>query len=874
MEDRYASSGIPGLDHIVGGVMAGDNIVWQVDDINDARPLIGPFCEHAVRSGKKLVYFRFARHAPLVTEEMGAEICHLNPQEGFESFLFKVHDVIERSGIGAYYVFDCLSDLVADWYSDQMLANFFMLTCPYLYDLETVTYFFLMRNHHSNHATAPITDTTQLFLDIFRYKDELYIRPLKVIHRYSSTMHMLHAWVGQQFLPVTESGVISEILRSVPRPELESGGAHLDIWHRTFAAAREAQKDLDEGKGSEEEVERYFQRLLRMVVTRDERILAICKKHFTLRDILQIGKRIIGTGLLGGKTVGMLLARKILCNRFERWEEVREIHDSFYVASDVFYTYLVRNGCWWVRASQRNPDTYLKGAPDARRQILRGTFPDFLIKQFSDMLDYFGQSPIIVRSSSLLEDNYGNAFAGKYESVYLANQGPRVMRLDDFMSAVKTIYSSTMSEKALRYRAQRGLLDLDEQMALLVQRVSGAVHGNLFYPDIAGVGFSYNPYRWSDSIDPEAGVLRVVAGLGTRAVDRSDDDYTRVVALNAPTKRPEGAMADVSKFAQRKMDALNLSANQLTSMAFPDVVRQSPEFPLEQFASRDAGIDAYMKEKGRKDLWPWVLTLHGVLDNTTFVKDMRKILRIVQNEYDYPVDIEFAAKIMHDGAYRLNLLQCRPFQVQGGGMITDPPDGVAENKIILRTEGAVIGKSLQGSVDRFIYVVPSVYGNLPIRERYRIARLVGKVVSRGAEEGVENVMLLGPGRWGTTTPSLGVPVSFAEINHASILCEIVAMRDDLVPDVSLGTHFFSEIVEMEILYVALFPDRDGNRLNESIFLNAPNKLSEILPDVSAERAKVIRVVDAADLPDRQSATIYANTLKQQVLCYLDKEDDS
>ena len=161
------------------------------------------------------------------------------------------------------------------------------------------------------------------------------------------------------------------------------------------------------------------------------------------------------------------------------------------------------------------------------------------------MLDYFGQSPIIVRSSSLLEDNYGNAFAGKYESVFCANQGPHAKRLQDFLSAVKTVYASTMSEKALRYRAQRGLLDRDEQMSLLVQRVSGGCYGSLFFPQIAGVGLSRNPYVWSECIDPAAGVVRLVFGLGTRAVDRSDDDYTRIVALNAPERRPESDFDEV-----------------------------------------------------------------------------------------------------------------------------------------------------------------------------------------------------------------------------------------------------------------------------------------------------------------------------------------
>ena len=141
---------------------------------------------------------------------------------------------------------------------------------------------------------------------------------------------------------------------------------------------------------------------------------------------------------------------------------------------------------------------------------------------------------------------------------------------------MRTIYASTMSEKALRYREQRGLLDHDEQMALLVMRVSGAMHGRYYYPQAAGVGFSFNPYVWHETIDPKAGVLRLVFGLGTRAVDRSDDDYTRLVALNAPQRRPESNFDEVRQYAQRRVDYLDLQANRLVSGHFLDVMEDAP----------------------------------------------------------------------------------------------------------------------------------------------------------------------------------------------------------------------------------------------------------------------------------------------------------
>ncbi|MFW6303888.1 MAG: pyruvate, phosphate dikinase, partial [Candidatus Sumerlaeota bacterium] len=198
-------------------------------------------------------------------------------------------------------------------------------------------------------------------------------------------MHMLHAWEeGDQFVPVTQSVLISEILSSVPRPELESGGSHLDTWNRAFLDAENMRCEIEDGARPAEDGVFLFHRLIDMAISREERIQGLCREHFDLVDLIRVGNRIIGSGLIGGKSVGMLLARAILSKKLPRWNELLEKHDSFFVGADVFYTYLVRNGCWWVRQSQRNPETFLKGASEARRQILRGDFPDYLIRQFSD----------------------------------------------------------------------------------------------------------------------------------------------------------------------------------------------------------------------------------------------------------------------------------------------------------------------------------------------------------------------------------------------------------------------------------------------------------------------------------------------------------
>ncbi|HUW84856.1 MAG TPA: PEP/pyruvate-binding domain-containing protein [Phycisphaerae bacterium] len=872
MVDSHLTTGLPGLDRLLGGLMPGDNLVWQVDSVDDYLPFVEPCRKVAAATGRRLVYFRFAKHAPLLPEGPDVNIHRLEPEGGFERFISEIHKVVQNSGDRGFHVFDCLSDLAADWYSDRMLGNFFRLTCPHVYDVSALAYFAVLKNHHSVHASGTIAETTQILLDVYRHQSKLYLHPIKVQHRHSPTMFMLHAWERDTFRPVTDSATISEILTATPWAASEPARSRLGVWRRELLEAEDMAEQARRSGRAPDRASEHTRRLLRMAVSRDERILRMASEYFTLDDILAIWRRIIGSGLIGGKSVGMLLARAILNQVDRRWAELLETHDSFYIGSDVFYTYLVQNGCWWVRAKQRDPNTFLEGAEEARRRILTGSFAQDMLSQFLDILDYFGQSPIIVRSSSLLEDAFGNSFAGKYESVFCANQGSREKRLADFTSAVRTIYASTMSENALRYRAQRGILDRDEQMSLLVQRVSGSLHGRLFYPQVAGVGLSFNPYVWSDQIDPKAGVLRLVFGLGTRAVERSDDDYTRVVALNAPDRRPEAGHDQIRRYTQRKVDVLDLAANQLTSAEFSQVVEQSPDLPLRIFASRDPDLERLAAHRPTADASSWALTFERLLSETSFVADMRQMLQTLQAAYGCPVDVEFTANFSGKRTYRINLVQCRPLQVAGNGHGADLPSDIERDKLVFDARGAIVGQSRGIRVDRLIQVVPSAYGRLSISDRYAIARLIGRLMHLETDNLPENIMLLGPGRWGTTTPPLGVPVSFAEISSVSVLCEIVAMRENLIPDVSLGTHFFNEMVEADILYLALFPGREGNFLNEDWLARAPNKLGALLPN-AAGRADVLRVIDAADLDGGRQIKLVADNLKQKAVCYLQQGED-
>jgi pyruvate,water dikinase len=564
-------------------------------------------------------------------------------------------------------------------------------------------------------------------------------------------------------------------------------------------------------------------RLLSALLTQEARVAELAARWIDLPTLVAVRRRRIGTGLVGGKAVGMLLARAILVRSDPRWASRLEPHDSWFVGSDVY------------------------------RDHRAGDFPEAILDRFRAMLLRFGEAPIVVRSSSLLEDGFENAFTGKYESVFCPNRGPLEARLSAFLSAVRRVYESAVSDEALRYRERRGLLDREERMALLVQRVSGSAHGDLFFPHLAGVALSYNPWAWDEGIDPRAGMARIVFGLGTRAVAHAEDDHARLVALDAPLARPEGGRSDPADHAQRRVDVLDLARSRFESRPFEEVARAAPDLPLDLFAA--AGARGAL-----------VLGFQKVLAATPFVEWIREMMRTLAGAYRFPVEVELTANFGEGRRLALNLVQCRPLQIKEGGAAAPPPADLPEEAVVLASRGPIVGRSTSGHVDRVVYVDPDAYAGLEAARRHEVARVVGRATALGAPERLR-VLLVGPGRWGTRSLAAGVPTTFAELQGAAALCEVVRAGAKGSPEVSLGSHFFDELVEADMLYLAVHPGRPGHRLAEEALRAGPNRLAELLP-ADAGMADVVRVLDFPRPGDARSLWLHADFVRQEALCYL------
>ncbi len=215
------------MDRLLDGVQPGDNIVWQVETTDDYRALVRPFAHSALQAKRSLVYFRFASHEPLVAEDGDARVVRPNPAAGFEGFVTQVHKAVEGASPGTAYIFDCLSELASIWSADQMLGNFFLLTCPQLHESGSVSYFGLIRNYHASFAVNPVTEMAEFLLDVFRHQQHRYVRPIKIQHRSPTSRSTIHRWEGDDFQPITSSAELADVLAFSGWPGLRGHAAGL-----------------------------------------------------------------------------------------------------------------------------------------------------------------------------------------------------------------------------------------------------------------------------------------------------------------------------------------------------------------------------------------------------------------------------------------------------------------------------------------------------------------------------------------------------------------------------------------------------------------------------------------------------------------------
>jgi hypothetical protein len=596
----------------------------------------------------------------------------------------------------------------------------------------------------------------------------------------------------------------------------------------------------------------------------------VAKEVIEVRDFYELVGRVILPshcyGKLGGKSAGLFLAKKIV-EKSPDHELLRalKVPRTWYIPSDGILEFIHYNNLEDVLSRKyMEIDQIRQDYPHLVQLFKSSPFPPAMAKGLSIALDDFESQPIIVRSSSLLEDRTGAAFSGKYKGLFLGNQGTKAERLAALTDAIAEVYASVFGPDPTEYRAERGLLDVHEEMGILIQEVVGQRAGRYFLPAWSGVAFSNNEFRWSPRIRREDGLIRLVPGLGTRAVDRIADDYPTLIAPGQPSLRASVTADEVFKYSPKKVDVINLESNSFETVEVQELLRATgDDYPQLRHLVSIADEDRLRQPIGTHiDAAPdrLVFTFEGLIRNTPFVAMMRELLHLLRTRLGSPVDIEFAS----DGK-DFYLLQCRP-QSYGSDVAPSPiPQDLAPERIVFSAHRYVSNGRVP-DITHVVYVDADAYGQLPDADALRdVGRAVGrlnKLLPR------RQFILIGPGRWGSRGDiRLGVPVTYSDINNCAMLIEVAHKHGNVLPDLSFGTHFFQDLVEASIRYLPLYPDDPGVVFNRQFLMGSRNVLGEILP-AFAHLSDSVRVIDVPREADGQVLRVLMNADLDRAVAFL------
>ena len=574
-------------------------------------------------------------------------------------------------------------------------------------------------------------------------------------------------------------------------------------------------------------------------------------------------------GKLGGKAAGLLLAHWILGQPEAEDLGISRIKmpRTWSITSDAIMDFIKLNDLDDVMNQKFKEISQVRREyPNMIQLFKNSAFPPEISEGLGRALEFFGETPLIIRSSSLLEDRFGTAFSGKYKSLFLANQGSFEQRLDALQDAVAEVWASVLGPDPIEYRRERGLTEFIEEMGILIQEVVGTRVGRWWLPAFAGVAFSLNEFRWSPRINREDGLIRLVPGLGTRAVDRMGDDFPILAVPGQPGLRASATVDEVLRYSPRMADVINLETNRFESVNLKDLLREAgTDYPLlEKIFSvhRDGMIQKtsrFMMDPAHDDL---VADMEGLLTDREMIPKLHVLMTTLARYLGNPVDIEFA----HDGK-DFYLLQCRPQAMTGDVAPAPIPRDIDPERMIFSAR-KFISNGYVPDISHIVYVVPEEYGKLATPQKMKeVGRAVGRLNTLLPKR---KFILMGPGRWGSRGDiKLGVSVTYADINNTAMLIEVARRKGNYVPDLSFGTHFFQDLVEAQIRYLPLYPDEADVVFREEFLLESNNLLGELVPEY-ADLADCIRVIDVAAVTGGQVLRVYLNADLEEAVAVLDE----
>lgn len=611
--------------------------------------------------------------------------------------------------------------------------------------------------------------------------------------------------------------------------------------------------------------------LARRFLTDHPKLIDIAQKYVTVEDFSKLLDFYLcspnGIGKIGGKGSGFFIANKILALRQEesgQFPQVR-IPKTWFLSAEELTSLIEGNGLDELNEFKyRDLSEIRTNYPRIIQMMKNAKLSSYLYAQLGKILDDCGDSPLIVRSSSLLEDQIDTSFSGKYKSLFIIGAGTKAERQQRLEEGVLEVYASIFNPDSIQYRKERGLLDCTEKMGIMIQEVVGKRVGPYYFPLYSGVAFSQNELRWSPRIRREDGLLRMVMGLGTRAVDRVGEDFPILISPGQPGLRVNQSLPELKKYSPQMIDVLDVENNRFLTLPIAQLLRDyGSKLPHIGLAASQSKFDFVTEANPftsdfKKD--EFIITFDGLIQKTAFVSQMQAMLQLLQEKLGYPVDIEFAS----DGEH-FYLLQCRPqSRNYDNGPVAIPSDIPYQN--IVFTANKYVSNGRVDGIKTLIYVDPYAYSQMESYDDFlQVRTAVSKLNSLLPRR---SFILMGPGRWGSRGDiKLGVPVSYSDINNTAMLIEIALQESKYQPDLSFGTHFFQDLVEENIKYLPLYPE-DRDVVFKKAFFQGENILSKLLP-AFAHLEEVIKVIRLEESFPGKELFVFMNADLGRAVAFLD-----
>jgi len=535
--------------------------------------------------------------------------------------------------------------------------------------------------------------------------------------------------------------------------------------------------------------------------------------HWDPLDDPSFANLIVGKGNIGGKGRSLLFAMAKLRESNDETLKRVVFPPSLFIATESFDS---------VVAQIPNLETLKNESPENIEEAFLATkLPDSVIEAVRGFLSKI-TDPIVVRSSSVLEDSLKYSFAGKYLSTFEFNgeDEPLETRVAHVEQDIKKIYARTFFPVAVAYRLKHGLGD--DRMGIIVMRVAGKWRGRYYYPTMAGVGFSRYYRRWTTRIKSEDGIIRLVFGMGTTSTKRG---YARTFALTLPSLRPEGQNPfNIMRHAQEHFQVIDREQKALVAVVvnqiWKDIVPYHscfPDYAQIYPADEEGGYFTPMSrhgsviEKGEKVCFTFE---EFAFRSKHFFDRMKKLLALLDKEMGVPADVEFA---FHPTEDFVEIVQARPLWISEQISSANIPK-LEKRDVVLRAD-RMVTHGVKENIPYLVYIDHHIYAQ---ETRFHdVARAIGSVndMLKGSR-----FILVAPGRVGSSNPLLGVPVQYNEITRCCCIVEVGFPKEGYMPELSFGTHFFTDLEIDGILYMPAYEGAKNNVFDERFFDSSPYTL--------------------------------------------------